>query len=529
MAGLLPQIEALLQAGHAVHLGVLGSPPWPDAAQRLWDEPDFSIGHAVPRRDGWRRLAASGSAPAGMLRTLPPDPGILAYLKQLDLDLLLLGAAEADYLIAGRGLGAPTAVIAATPKAALAQVALGAVARPEPDPLAALWRPLLWTLRGWDALTRPSDDRSSDGEAGPVGFGQRIQEGYARHVYPVLAAGAAALAPARRPLVKEDMDGRLGRDVLANEISAEGVMAAAAEGRGPVVLGPWWGEPELELLYWTPFLRWWRRRYLVDKARLVAVSTGRAAAWYENLGQYLDLSELYEPALLAELERSRAEELAARNKRFGTTAADRQILKRLDRRLGFRGLNVLPSWVMAAAFERYWSGEAGPALLARRTRAQPLKIKEKLIRRRFPHLPARYVAFGAMGAMAEMEPLLRGAAAGCPVVILAEPEAVGWAEAMAVSDSRIQSIVLEPASAKGVVTTVLAGAAAYLGPPGWMAYAAAGLGRQALCLRGAETDRELIDQAAAARLFSPAPLVLGPGELLAATGAPGPTSTETVH
>ena len=526
MAGLLPQAEALLGAGHAVHLGVLGSPPWPEEAPRLWENPNFSIGHAVPRRDGWRGVAAD-SLPKALRNGLPPDPGILAYLAQLDLDLLLLGAVETDYLGAIRRLGIPAAVIATSPEAALAQAAPGAIKAAPPDPTAALWFPILWVLRAWRALTRPSEDEASDGGGGDLGG--RIQEGYARRVYPALADLAASLAPADRPLLKGELTARLDRGVIANEISAEGVMAAAAEGRGPVVLGPWWGEPELELLYWTPFLRWWRRRYQVDKDRLVAVSTGAAAPWYQDLGQYQDLSELYEPALLADLERSREEELAARRKRFGVTTADRQILKRMDRRLGFRGLNVLPPWVMAVAFERYWSGEDGPALLAGRTRAQGMKIKEKLVRRRFPQLPPTYAAFGATGSMEEMEPLLRGTAAGSPVVILAEPEAAGWADAMAVSDSRIQSMVLEAGSAKDVATTVLAGAAAYVGPPGWMAYAAAGLGKRALCLRDAATDRDLIDQAAAARLFSPAPLVLGPDDMMAAMGVPGPAPAETVH
>ncbi len=76
---------------------------------------------------------------------------------------------------------------------------------------------------------------------------------------------------------------------------------------------------------------------------------------------------------------------------------------------------------------------------------------------------------------------------------------------------------------------MLAGAAAYVGPPGWMAYAAAGLGKRALCLRGAATERELIDQAAAARLFSPAPLVLDPDDMMAAAGAPALAPSQTVH
>ena len=512
-----------------MHLGVIGPAPWPEQATSLWKAPGFSLGHAILRSDGWRRLAAREGLPEGMRRGLPADPGILAYLRQLDLDLLLLGSDEADYLVASRKLGVPAAPIAASSEAALAQAGPGAVRVQPGDPAAAIRRPGLWMLRAWDAVAGHAEDKAADGEPRVAGLGQRIGEGYARNLFPVLAGAAASLAPARRPLLKLDLRGRLGGGSLANEISAEGIMAAAAEGRGPVILGPWWGEPELEILYWTPFLRWWRRRYQVDKERLFTVSSGGAAAWYQDLGQYLDLSVLYEPALLADLERSRAEELAQRKKRFGVTSADRQILKRLDRRLGFRGVSALPPWVMAVIFERYWSGRDGPAVLADRTRPQGLKIKEKLVRRRFPQLPAAYAAFGAAGSMAEMEPLLRGTAAGSPVVILAEPEAAGWAEAMAVSDPRIQAIALEPASAKDVVTTVLAGAAAYVGPPGWMAYAAAGLGKRALCLRDAATDRELIDQAAAARLFSPPPLILGPDDMMAAMGAPGPAPTKTVH
>ncbi len=307
-----------------------------------------------------------------------------------------------------------------------------------------------------------------------------------------------------------------------------------------MVLGPWWGDPELELLYWTPFLRWWRRRYQVDKDRIVAVSDGGAGAWYESLlGQYHDLSELFEPALLSELQQRRSEELAARNKRFVVTAADRQIVKRLDRRLGFRGLNVLPPWVMAVAFDRYWKGEAGAALFAGRTRPQPLRIKEKLARRVFPGLPPAYVAFGASeGQPASLDGVLRRIAERSRVVLLAEAGATAWAHDLVASNPRIQAIGLEPGSAKGVASTVLAAARAYVGPPGWMACAASALGRPAICLgeRPAErpAERQLIDQASAARLFAPSPVFLSLDEAEAVSGAlelivPAPAPGEPAH
>jgi hypothetical protein len=515
VAGVLPRLQELLDQGHAVHLGVLGPPPWPKEASRLWDaSPRFSLGHAISRRDRWRRLAEEGRLPETMLASLPPDQGILAYLRQLDLDVLLLGAeggpgsAEADYLIACHALKI---------RAGAVEHGLEAAVVPPPDAMAAIWRPMLWPVLAWDALRRPSEAAPGDGEPRAAGPLASLKEGYARRVYPALAATVAALAPGDRPLLRQALAAHAEKGELVNQVSAEGAMAAAAEGRSPIILGPWWGEPELEILYWVPFLRWWRRRYQVDKERLVAVSTGGSGAWYES--RHLDLRELYDPALLAELEESRAAELSARGKRFGITAADRQILKRLDRRLGFRGLNVLPAWTMAVALEPYWSGQAGPALLAARTRPAAVKIKEKLARRLYPELPALYVAMGASEPEPSMEPVLRQAAERTPVVILAEPAAAAWADEVAALSPRLHAIALDPASAKGSASTVLAAARAYVGPHGWMAFAAAALGRPTVFLGGAASERQLIDQAAAARLFEPAPLMLSlhdPDTVLAA-------------
>ena len=444
-----------------------------------------------------------------MLASLPPDPGMLAYLRQLDLDVLLLdgadapGSTEADYLIACRALKIPSAAIHAGVDSA--DVPAGGLT-------AIAWRPLLWALLAWDVFVRPSDTEPGDEGPRTTRPAAQLEDVYARNVYPALASVTARLAPAKRPLLKQEIGARLDPGELKNQISAEGVMAAAAEGRGPIILGPWWGEPELEILYWIPFLRWWRRRYQVDKDRLVAISNGAAAAWYDC--QHLDLDQLFEADLLAKLGQDRTAELAARNKRFGTTAADRQILKRMDRRLGFRGLNVVPPWTMAVSLEPYWSGVAGPALLTARTRALAFKIKEKHARRLYPDLPAAYVVMGA--ARDEQEPpaeVLQRAAETSRLVILHESGEAEWAERAAASNPRIQAIALDPASAKGVASTVLAAAEAYVGPQNWMAHVAAALGRPAICLRDGAGERQLIDQAAAARLFSSPPILLDPQDV----------------
>jgi hypothetical protein len=67
-----------------------------------------------------------------------------------------------------------------------------------------------------------------------------------------------------------------------------------------------------------------------------------------------------------------------------------------------------------------------------------------------------------------------------------------------------------------------------------MAWAAAAYGKPAICVSLAPGERELIDLAAAARLFSPAPLLIGLADLDAAAGnlellLAGQTPAQTPH
>ena len=507
----------MLAAGHAVHLG-LTAPARVKALSTLWQaQPGLTVGHAVPRRDVWLRLADRVD-PAARLR-LPPDPTQRAYLAQLDLDLLLLappevGPLETDYLAAAAHLGLPAMTMAQTTEAVLAQAAPEAApAAPRPGPTPPdLWARLIWSELTEPPQAGPASSAEAKGRTG--GLWPSIQEAYARRLYPALAAGLQSVAPSRRPLLAGALRERLQRGVLDDEISAEAVMAAAGEGQGTVVLGPWWGDAGQELLYWTPFIDWWRRRYKVDKDRIVVVSSGRAGAWYEGvLGRYIDLSELYDPQALAELERSRGEEMRHRGKRFGGTEADREVLKRLNRRLGFRGVTALPPWVMAVALDRYWSGQAGPAVLSARTRPQPLKIKEKFARRLFSGLPGAYVCLDVSGAGAAsperrkaLEAVALRIGRSHEVVVLAGPGDVAFAEALVGQSVMLQMIDLEPATRKETASALLAASSGFIGPPGWMAYAAANLGRPTVCLTSAPGPREMIDQGSADRLLGRPPL-----------------------
>ena len=459
----------------------------------------------------------------GMAAALPADAGIMAYLRQLDLDLMLLtgplapASPASDYRLAAQRLRIPCAPLTASLEGVPAQTqrpsAVGG-----PGAAALIWTPALWGARIWDALTRTPEEEAATasgvGRPAPRGLRAQMEAVYAGRIFPELAGLAARLAPASRPILKARLVAELDHPWLSAELSAEAALVRAAEGDGPVVFGPWTGDPDLELLYWVPFLRWARRRFKIDKERVIVISRGGAGGWYEGLGTYLDLSELFDPEALAALEQARVQELARRGKKFGLTEPDRQIFRRLDRRLGFRGFSVLPPWAMHLLFERYWSGQAGPAFIAEHTRFAPLKLKEKKIRQLCPGLPARYLAMGFEGGSsfpdrtetrAFASELVRRAARRIEVAVVGGD---GWLEAAVGEAAGVHWIGLDPVQAQAVGSAVMAGAEAYVGAQTWLAYAASAFGRPAVWVQSEPDLRQLAHRTAAALAFQPAPVVI---------------------
>jgi glycosyltransferase involved in cell wall biosynthesis len=52
----------------------------------------------------------------------------------------------------------------------------------------------------------------------------------------------------------------------------------------PIVFGPFLAAPEVELLYWIPFLRWLQKAAALDPARCSVVCRPGASAWYDGIG-----------------------------------------------------------------------------------------------------------------------------------------------------------------------------------------------------------------------------------------------------
>ncbi len=91
-------------------------------------------------------------------------------------------------------------------------------------------------------------------------------------------------------------------------------------------------------------------------------------------------------------------------------------------------------------------------------------------------------------------------------MVLAEPGDVAFAGSLIGGSKMQQMIELEPATRKQTASAVLAAARGFIGPPGWMAYAAANLDRPAVCVTSGREPRQLIDQGSADRLLARPPL-----------------------
>ena len=58
----------------------------------------------------------------------------------------------------------------------------------------------------------------------------------------------------------------------------------------PIIAGPWCSEVGYEVLYWIPFLRWVMEAYRIPRERIVAVSRGGTASWYDRIAsRYVEI------------------------------------------------------------------------------------------------------------------------------------------------------------------------------------------------------------------------------------------------
>jgi hypothetical protein len=168
------------------------------------------------------------------------------------------------------------------------------------------------------------------------------------------------------------------------DASAYKALDAVAAGPGPIVVGPWTGEVGFELLYWIPFVHWFRTRWRVPPDRFVVVSRGGTARWYGMPeARYVDIFSFVPPPAF----RARTDQ--DKHKQRHLLPFDRELLETVGAAHGLAGAANLHPEIMYRTLAPFWRDEAGFGLVERFTRHVPLEP--------FDHpalgtLPGSYVA-----------------------------------------------------------------------------------------------------------------------------------------
>jgi hypothetical protein len=202
--------------------------------------------------------------------------------------------------------------------------------------------------------------------------------------------GASALTPkvgGHRHSAKTLPGTRLPEALEAKEL----VKVLGRSGK-PIILGPWLSEAGFELLYWIPFLAWARAYGNFDPSRLLVVSRGGAASWYQQITpHYEDILSFYTPDQFREENERRIVQQEGRMKHLEVTDFDRAILERVRAKHGLHDAELLHPSVMYRLFEHFWFQRAPMTLVEAFSVFTPIAPgpRDEAVARA---LPAQYVA-----------------------------------------------------------------------------------------------------------------------------------------
>lgn len=142
------------------------------------------------------------------------------------------------------------------------------------------------------------------------------------------------------------------------------ILSRATSGRRPIIVGPWTSEVGYEVLYWLPFLRWAVDQHAISPERLVAVSRGGTALWYEGIaGRYVDIFDLIEPTTFAA--QAAARPAGGDQKQMAPSEFDLHLTELVRQRLGVDRVAVWHPGLMYQLFRSFWYGDRSRQFLFR--------------------------------------------------------------------------------------------------------------------------------------------------------------------
>jgi hypothetical protein len=223
----------------------------------------------------------------------------------------------------------------------------------------------------------------------------------------------------------------------------------------------------------------------------VAVSRGGVGSWYEGIaGRYVEIWDEFDPAEFALRSAERGT-----TKQLELTGFDRDVIDSVERRIG-APVDVLHPSLMYRLFSLFWSGQKPLSFLDAHTRFEPMAAPPKIEAGR---LPREYVAvkFYAARSLPDTPAVRRtlawlvdGLAERTNIVLLdtglvldehtdyAFGPAFAPCDAGGVRSGRVISAraLMTPATNLGVQTQIIAGAQAFVGTCGSIAWLAPMLG-----------------------------------------------------
>lgn len=247
-----------------------------------------------------------------------------------------------------------------------------------------------------------------------------------------------------------------------------------------IVAGPWLSEVGFEALYWVPFLRWVKDAFRLDPARVVAVSRGGVASWYGGIAnRYVEIWDHVEPAEFAR----RTGERGA-TKQLDITAFDRDLVQMVERVVGEPAAVLHPS-LMYRLFSLFWSGQRAQSFLDAHTRFEPIVAPRLLDAARLPreYVAVKFYAAQSLPDTADVRRTLawfvEGLAERTHVVLLDTGLVLDeHADYSFGPSGRVVSAKpwMTPSNNLGVQTQIIAGARAFIGTCGSVAWLAPMLG-----------------------------------------------------
>ena len=258
----------------------------------------------------------------------------------------------------------------------------------------------------------------------------------------------------------------------------------------PILVGPFLGEVGFEALYWLPFLAQLRHELGIERDRLIPITRGGAAVWYDA-PKGIELFDMRTPQDVRVENRMRHAE-TGQLKQTHVRPFDRQVYRDVADTLGLSSYQTLhPAW-MYQTLRPFWEAETGLTWLQSRVRFTPLP----LLNIDGVTLPKDFVAVRFyFRPTFQRSPLNLDFATHCvrmiaktnPVVILNNPHVVDDHLDFVPKDEPNVTILsdlvdLTPANNLAVQSAVLQQALGYVGTYGGMAQLALRMGKPCVAL-----------------------------------------------